>query len=141
MAEPTIITVWNRVEPHRRTDNLVPGLRAEVRDPLWMLTRQWQMGELRGEDAGSPAYVRLVTKHAELTHWVVSSGGTATVLDGKKPIEAATLAEPHSPSDFATQVELGQTFLELLERALASAVPTAPATIVVRRATSRTAYW
>ena len=36
-------------------------LRAEVRDPLWFLTRQWQFGELQGEDAGSPIEARLLT--------------------------------------------------------------------------------
>ena len=29
------------------------ALRVEVRDALWMLTRQWQTGEFQGEDAGS----------------------------------------------------------------------------------------
>ena len=35
------------------------ALRAEVRDPLWMLTRQWQMGEFRGDDAGSPIFAKV----------------------------------------------------------------------------------
>ena len=31
------------------------GLQARVYDPLWLLARQWQIGEFQGEDSGSPA--------------------------------------------------------------------------------------
>ena len=110
------ITIWNRIEPHRRSDDISVGLRAEVRDPLWMLTRQRQLGELRGEDAGSPAYVRVVGKTAPLTDWSASGGGPLP-LGSSAPLEAVVLSEPHTP-DVATQVELGQTFFELLERQL-----------------------
>ena len=40
----------NGVQPDPVIDDR--ALRAEVRDPLWMLTRQWQMGEFQGDDAG-----------------------------------------------------------------------------------------
>src|SRR5438034_4676224 len=96
------ITIWNRVEPRPRADDISLGLRAEVRDPLWMLTRQWQMGELRGEDAGSPAYVRAVVKTAALTDW--TAGGTTRTFDRNEPLEATILSEPHA-ADVATQVE------------------------------------
>src|SRR5207245_7558878 len=57
------ITFWNRLEPRPRSPGSVRDtLAARVRDPVWMLTRQWQMGEFRGEDAGSPANVRIATK-------------------------------------------------------------------------------
>ena len=44
------ITVWNRLEGRPRTERFDRALRAEIRDPLWMLTRQWQMGEFRGDE-------------------------------------------------------------------------------------------
>src|SRR5215216_154479 len=50
---PTI-TIWNRLEGRPRADKFERALKAEVRDALWMLTRQWQFGEFRGDDAGSP---------------------------------------------------------------------------------------
>lgn len=34
------------------------GFRAEVADPLWLLGRQWQLGEHEGEDASSPVELR-----------------------------------------------------------------------------------
>lgn len=50
---PTV-ALWNRLEGRPRTTEFDRALRAEVRDPLWMLARQLQFGEFRGEDAGSP---------------------------------------------------------------------------------------
>jgi hypothetical protein len=48
------VTVYNRLEGRPRTRAFDRSLRAEVRDPLWMLTRQWQVGEFQADDAGSP---------------------------------------------------------------------------------------
>ncbi|MFJ7589002.1 hypothetical protein ACIQZO_16780 [Streptomyces sp. NPDC097617] len=52
-SAPTV-GLWNRLEGRPRTTDFDRALRVEVRDPLWMLTRQWQLGEFRGEDCGSP---------------------------------------------------------------------------------------
>ena len=47
----------------RARDDFDRALRAEVRDALWMLTRQWQLGEFRGDDAGSPVLARAARRH------------------------------------------------------------------------------
>ncbi len=52
------ITRWNRLEGRPRTHNFDRALRAEVRDALWFLSRQWQLGEFQGDDAGSPVLAR-----------------------------------------------------------------------------------
>ncbi|HEX6192492.1 MAG TPA: hypothetical protein VFZ42_09010 [Chitinophagaceae bacterium] len=68
------VTLWNRMEPRARTDNFDRTLRAEVRDPLWMLCKQWQMGEFKGDDAGSPVFSKVkmgitqITKYAAADH-------------------------------------------------------------------------
>ena len=54
------ITTWNRLEARPRSQNFERALRAEIRDALWMLTKQWQMGEFRGSDAGSPVFAKLL---------------------------------------------------------------------------------
>ena len=64
-ALPTI-TYWNRLESRPRADNFERALRAEVRDPLWMLCKQWQMGEFQGDDAGSPVKVKVHTQLGRL---------------------------------------------------------------------------
>jgi hypothetical protein len=48
------ITTWTRLEPQARDATLARSLQAQVRDPLWFLTRQWQVGEFAGDDGGSP---------------------------------------------------------------------------------------
>ncbi|MFL5515520.1 MAG: hypothetical protein ACJ8DJ_05140 [Gemmatimonadales bacterium] len=52
------ITRWNRLEGRPRAHDFERALRAEVRDALWMICRQWQMGEFQGDDAGSPVLAR-----------------------------------------------------------------------------------
>ncbi len=49
-----LLLLHNRLEGRPRTHNFDRALQAEVRDALWMLTKQWQMGEFKGDDAGSP---------------------------------------------------------------------------------------
>src|SRR5439155_2958334 len=120
------ITIWNRVEPRPRANDISVGLRAEVRDPLWLLARQWQLGELTGADGGSPAYARVVMKTAPMTDWNVAIGQGEVVhpLDGSRPLETAALSEPHA-ADVATKVELAQTFFALLEREVSAATAAA----------------
>src|SRR5512145_3012469 len=57
------IIAFNRLEARPRTTDFTRSIRAEVRDPLWMLTRQWQFGEFRGEDAASPVTARIAFRH------------------------------------------------------------------------------
>jgi hypothetical protein len=63
------VTTWNRLEGHPRTNNFDRALRAEVRDGLWMITKQWQMGEIRGSDAGSPVFAKLQIDTTRLTKY------------------------------------------------------------------------
>src|SRR5580692_1970998 len=111
MANPSI-TFWQRLEPRPRSNDFGPSLAAQVRDPAWFLCRQWQTGELSGQDAGSPAFISLATTTSTMTSF--STGGAATTIDPKKPLERQVLAEPFSPLDLSLSVEIGQTFLALL---------------------------
>lgn len=60
---PLRFDLQRRLEPMRPGGDLDAGFRAEVHDPLWFLTRQWQLGEHQGEDAASPTGVRYVASH------------------------------------------------------------------------------
>ena len=40
-----------------------------MHDPLWLLGRQWQLGEFEGEDAGTPLTVRVVTNTVPVDRW------------------------------------------------------------------------
>ena len=53
------IVTWSRLEPVDQSSDLSVSLAAPIADPLWMLHRQWQFGELEGNDAGTPIEVRI----------------------------------------------------------------------------------
>ena len=105
------ITWWNRLEPRPRMDDITEPLRARIRDPLWMLTRQWQLGEFQGLDSGSPAWVQLTERVGAMTAWS-QPNGAATPLEAA-PLEQQIEHEPFSPN-LATAVELGQRSLSRL---------------------------
>ena len=117
------ITYWNRLEPRPRARDLLPSLAARVRDPLWFLARQYQMGEFHGEDAGSPAYVRLSMRQTPFTGWRVN-GGEVDPIDGTLPLEE--MVETEAYTDHAgMKVELGQLAETVfVEQGLIALVPT-----------------
>ena len=61
------VTSWTRLEPRCADADIGASSSARVFDPLWMLTRQWQMGEFQGEDAGTPIQARVRATNARLT--------------------------------------------------------------------------
>src|SRR4051812_18727124 len=76
---PVLLT-WSRLEARPATSDLTPGLQAQLGDPFWLLARQWQFGELHGEDAGSPIEARLEATAAPVTRYgagPASAGATA----------------------------------------------------------------
>jgi hypothetical protein len=106
------ITYWHRLEPRPRAPSLSEPLRARVRDPLWLLTRQWQFGEFQGEDAGSPAFARVTGSNVPLTGWR-ADGGPVGDLSPWVPFEPLVEREAFTPN-LTLMVELAQTFEELL---------------------------
>jgi hypothetical protein len=87
------ITTWNRLEARPRSQHFERALRAEVRDALWMLTKQWQMGEFRGSDAGSPVFAKVLLATTRLTEYR-PAGGAAQLLDASIPLEAKVERRP-----------------------------------------------
>jgi len=118
------------LEPLPRSDDLLSSLRAEVADPLWLLARQRQFGELRGEDAGSPVLARLTAASARISRYhpgVPGPGAAARALDhvdSSLPLEALVEREPvwSQPGAGRLRVEAGLHFLRLLRQAGAGAL-------------------
>jgi len=106
------VTWWNRLEPRPRSTDITDALAARVRDPAFLLMRQWQFGEFRGEDAGSPSYIGLEARHAPAIGWRVP-GGSVQDLPPGVPLEELIETEGFG-SDLGIRVELGQTFEALL---------------------------
>ncbi|MCI0717709.1 MAG: hypothetical protein L0338_01760, partial [Acidobacteria bacterium] len=57
------------LEPRTDCPEMQDGLQSRIHDPLWFLARQWQFGEFKGDDAGSPAAAQLVVKSAPISRF------------------------------------------------------------------------
>ncbi|MFL6122648.1 hypothetical protein [Actinophytocola sp.] len=79
--------VWNRLEGRPRTADFGRALRAEVRDPLWMLSRQWQLGEFRGTDGGSPVTVTYSVTPSRPTRFRSFDGAPEDLIPTDSPLE------------------------------------------------------
>src|SRR5207248_5702027 len=102
-------TVWQRLEPQSRTVEYDRALQAQVHDPLWLLGRQWQFGELEGEDAGSPVHARAETSSAPFARFRAAGAATAQPYDpGQLPLEVLAEAEPAGPPTLRTRADAGR---------------------------------
>jgi hypothetical protein len=120
------VTSWSRVEPDTSHGDLAPdlesGIAAPLADPLWLLGRQWQLGELGGEDAGTPV-------RADVTH--VAFGldradvGTGMASLASEPLEVTVERSP-DPADAVLRTRGLLYFLDILaEEGLETIVPRA----------------
>ena len=80
-----LVRGWNRLEGRPRSADFARSLRAEVRDPLWFLTRQWQYGEFEGEDAGSPIDARVAYRTSMLDTYAAAEA--TSPYDAGMPLE------------------------------------------------------
>jgi hypothetical protein len=113
------LTAWFRIEP--LSDPSPPGpdraLQARVYDPAWLLGRQWQLGELNGEDAASPAWVRLRMAGAPITRLQRGGGGGLQSLGPSDLLEPLVEAEPDQDDDWSAAMAAGAHFLAALDHA------------------------
>lgn len=119
------ITTWLRLEPQGRGADMGAGLQARTYDPLWLLARQWQVGEFQGEDSGSPAAARWQGEAARFTRYhagELAAGARAegAPFDGAAaPLEAVVERErvrpaAEGPERLRLAADAGQHFLRLL---------------------------
>ena len=114
------ITTWNRIEPRARSGDLSEGLAARVHDPLWLLCRQWQVGEFAGHDGGSPISASFSLSTTALDQCAIGTGA-AGAYDGSTPLEAVVERETARPAaasgDMRQTVEAGLQFARMLAHA------------------------
>ena len=121
------ITSWTRLEPRSREADMRTTLSARVFDPLWLLARQWQVGEFQGEDAGTPVLARARAKTALLSRChlgelLPNTREQAAPYDPQRlPLEAMVEQQPVRPTAVSDvrmltlSVEAGLHFLRMLE--------------------------
>jgi hypothetical protein len=110
---PPAIIGWNRLEARPRTEQYDRAMRAEVRDALWFLTRQWQFGEFKGEDAGSPVEARTAVRVDPLQHYAVAGQG-AVAYDPMLPLETHVEREA-AQFDLTTHAQATRYFWRLIK--------------------------
>jgi hypothetical protein len=114
------ITIWNRMEPRARSQDMKAGLEARVHDPLWLLARQWQVGEFAGRDAGSPVMVEVKSTATAFDRYTTGAEA-ARPYDGRVPLEVLVEREAVRPqqaaSDLRQAAEAGLQFFRMLDAA------------------------
>jgi len=113
------ITLWNRLEARPRADRFDRALKAEVRDALWMTTRQWQMGELRGDDAASPIEVKIQVAQSRIRKYrpdgfAVEEFDDATPLEANVERRALPLKHGDRPISLDVRLLLGRQWLKMI---------------------------
>lgn len=83
---------WDRLEPTAASEELEPGLQARIADPLWLLGRQWQFGEFRGDDAATPIQIRMQALSIPLTELTTADGTTRRITE-HRPLECEVEGE------------------------------------------------
>lgn len=113
------VTTWTRIEPDIQLDqpsvDMAEGLAAKLADPLWMLGRQWQMGELTGEDAASPVSAKIVS-----SSYLIDTLQIGTKAVRFSPAGTATEAEVENDAgklDTRSQASGGVLLLDMLTEA------------------------
>jgi hypothetical protein len=102
---------------------MAAGLQARIYDPLWLLARQWQLGEFQGSDNGSPAMARWQGEVARLTRYGATPGaGQGQPFDSASmPLETLVEREPAQSEAGGTRklrfaADAGQHLLRMLDQ-------------------------
>ncbi len=117
------ITGWTRLESGNWGEHMALGLEARLCDPLWLLARQWQMGEFRGINAGSPVRAELELEHSEVDRFHAGGKGAGEAYHIRAmPLDVlvereALLAGTEREDQLPVALEAGRYFLELLREA------------------------
>jgi hypothetical protein len=106
-----LVRGWNRLEGRPRSEDFNRSLRAEVRDPLWFLTRQWQYGEFEGEDAGSPIDARIAYRTETIDRY--TTGDQVQTYDTTVPLEVRVERET-VPFNLTLHMQAAWVFERLL---------------------------
>jgi hypothetical protein len=110
---------WSRLEPIARDKSLDTGLEARVHDPLWLLARQRQLGELTADaDLGSAVVAEVSAEVAPVGSYRAgppNGAAPASYDPGVAPLEAVVEAEPVRAAPTARlRAQAGLHFLRLL---------------------------
>jgi hypothetical protein len=106
------IVGYNRLEGVPEANDYRKSLSAEVHDALWMLTRQWQMGEFDAEDAGTAVKSKILVDMQQMTQ-IQTGGKNINPIDQSLPLEMSVEQEGWNP-DLSFRIAAGKLIKEIL---------------------------
>ena len=115
------ITSWFRLEPQPSAGDVDGGIAARVYDPLWLLARQWQVGEFQAEDGGTPVVARWRAQVAPLRRYHLGpipaeTQEKAPQFTGPElPLETFVEQQSVDLDELRLAVETGRHFLRMLQ--------------------------
>lgn len=115
-----------RFEPSPRAADPADGLAARVFDPLWFLTRQWQVGEFTGTDGGTAIRADISYGSRPIVEWQPAGAPSPTPYEpAGAPLEAVIEGEAPDPSDLRLRIEAGARLRRMLGEAVSATVTAA----------------
>lgn len=108
--------LWNRLELSPRGSDMKDALKAKISDPLWMLTRQWQMGEFVGDDAGTAVFTNLSYDNTQLN---IDTGFPLEPIVERQPVFTA---DANYSINLTIRVQMANYWIKLLKIANESLV-------------------
>jgi hypothetical protein len=115
MPDNSALLIWEKIQPVPTSTDLDEALRGEVHDPLWLLARQWQLGEFKAEDAGMAAYAHVVTISTPIQRFAGAGAPTAPVAYQLQEQPLNALVEQLRPAfDLTLRMEAGRRWRNML---------------------------
>src|SRR5689334_12026951 len=108
-----IFDVLLRLEPDPHQRDLARGWAAELADPAWLLGRQWQMGEHRGEDASSPVAVEFTPQSTPIG----AAAGQSDLDPATVPAQAIVESEPSGWWTAGRRIRVGRAVADRAQAA------------------------
>lgn len=118
--DPTIVC-WNRLEGRPRSADFSRALKAEVRDALWMISKQRMLGGFKGEDCGSIVSAKIHAKTTGLTKYQ-SEEGSSKSFPSDIPLEVEVEKQKIPFKSGAQEISLdirllmGRQWLKMLDK-------------------------
>lgn len=106
--------LWSRLETRPRNENFERVLRTEIHDPMFMLGRQWQLGEFTAEDTGSAIFAKIEMRSASLSRFKAMNGAVEA-FDPSIPLETKVERMPIQ-FNYKERVRMGDIWLKYVQK-------------------------
>jgi hypothetical protein len=116
MATPdtSAFLIWQKIQPVPTNDDVAEALRGEIHDPLWLLSRQWQLGEFNAEDAGMATFAHLVTTSTPVQRFLPAGSSTAIAYNPEEKHLNVVTESITASFSMTMRIEAGRMWQKML---------------------------